>query len=1080
MKKIVQPVRKVFGSPTTTTIHQQQQQQQQQSTMQMNAVRKINSLLQSGAVSVTGISGSQARMLPKKPLNNQQTSVSITTTNSYVSKQQKCYVCGDNAGINATLLTEASTATSQTEFTSKIAKIVGEGYMVIIGTDDVVCRRCITLFNQMDKLETDLEHVRTTLTNYIHKKYNILDDDPGIAPPPAKIQRLGSGTVGGTAATTYSIKTVNDSGQEITDVSRKGNTSGTLSDLTNSGIDIESQLSNMFDKPQQIVTQQVQPQQQQIQTTNNGANISSSSAQQHTPTAIIRRNPIKMYKCMSCDFKTQDLTQFQPHYEQCKANQPPAAPTATTTTTTTSSAYRCKLCKKIFASVALLKQHNAQEHQNTVQQQQAQPTEIKIVEQPSPASAVTQLYACNMCTYKTPDKQNHDDHLRKHIKLKPFKCRVCLMRFETREQASIHAKNHQPDYFKCGICNVTFNKRELLMKHLETHENVKKHVPVQKHTTITTVQQPVVQQQQPQQQQIIHQQQQQQHQSPQIHMKNEMPVAVNQVADSSTQKLLQATIDEALRDTIGETIDAKSIQFHSCNTCSLTFLNEKLYTQHMKMHSGSAGVQAPITATGNQTIGGTTITSSKKMVNTNAALNNGGQQELHGKLLAPGGGGSETALTTSHSISDGDLESIFEKIHSDKSDINASDNLVITSQDNASGNITYSITLAQQGQQGQTFVQQQSQHQQAAESTDSKLVTQNQTKQQTGVSIDMPTLDQGDDQQQQGQIQTKPETMNMPVSMPSLDDDGEQSQNSQNSNAEGVHMELEGMQDADGQPIKFILNENGQILQLDNHILTTDAEGNQILVQGTDSEQIQQLLQSVGVVMQSGEGLGEGETLQMISGDGQTGQMILVQGADGQEQLIDASLLNADGNIVIQQSQEGELNAEGTHITTEDGLQIPVSVAFTTSGEVDQEGNLTVSMAGGEGGEQQIQLHLQQAGDEQQEGEGQQAILTEGGQIILQTQEQVEEQQKQDNPNERVQSTVSSGTNAGSGPGTGGSGVTAANVTTTATGADEQGLFNFDELIQPQVVIKQQTEMSSEEDKSNKDANKPDQKNESV
>lgn len=545
MKKIVQPIRKVYSATTTTTVqHPQQQhhqqQQQQQNTMQMNAVRKINSLLQSGAVSVTGIPGNQPRMIQKKPINN-QTSVSITTTNSYVSKQQKCYVCGDNAGINATLLTEASTTTSQTEFTSKIAKIVGEGYMVIIGTDDVVCRRCITLFNQMDKLETDLEHVRHTLTNYIHRKYNILDDDPGIAAPPAKIQKLGTSS---TTLTQYSIKSINDSGQDVNELSRKTNTSG-MSDMNNSSMDIENQLSNMFEKPQQqIVTQQLQPQQpQQIQTINNGANIVSSTAQP-VQTATIRRNPIKMYKCMSCDFKTQDLTQFQPHYEQCKANtsqQQIATPTATATTTT-SSAYRCKLCKKIFASVALLKQHNAQEHQHPAQQA----TEIKIIDQQNPGTTITQLYACNMCTYKTPDKQNYDDHLRKHIKLKPFKCRVCLMRFETREQASVHAKNHQPDYFKCGICNVTFNKRELLMKHLETHENVKKHPSMQKHTTVQQSQS----QQQPQQQ-ILHQQ------PPlsQIHIKNEVPV-VNQVADSSTQKLLQASIDEALRETIGETIDA--------------------------------------------------------------------------------------------------------------------------------------------------------------------------------------------------------------------------------------------------------------------------------------------------------------------------------------------------------------------------------------------------------------------------------------------------------------------------------------------------------------------------------------------
>ncbi|XP_062544038.1 uncharacterized protein LOC134211308 isoform X4 [Armigeres subalbatus] len=1034
--------------------------------MQMNAVRKINSLLQSGAVSVTGIPGNQPRMIQKKPINN-QTSVSITTTNSYVSKQQKCYVCGDNAGINATLLTEASTTTSQTEFTSKIAKIVGEGYMVIIGTDDVVCRRCITLFNQMDKLETDLEHVRHTLTNYIHRKYNILDDDPGIAAPPAKIQKLGTSS---TTLTQYSIKSINDSGQDVNELSRKTNTSG-MSDMNNSSMDIENQLSNMFEKPQQqIVTQQLQPQQpQQIQTINNGANIVSSTAQP-VQTATIRRNPIKMYKCMSCDFKTQDLTQFQPHYEQCKANtsqQQIATPTATATTTT-SSAYRCKLCKKIFASVALLKQHNAQEHQHPAQQA----TEIKIIDQQNPGTTITQLYACNMCTYKTPDKQNYDDHLRKHIKLKPFKCRVCLMRFETREQASVHAKNHQPDYFKCGICNVTFNKRELLMKHLETHENVKKHPSMQKHTTITTVQQSQSQQQP--QQQILHQQ------PPlsQIHIKNEVPV-VNQVADSSTQKLLQASIDEALRETIGETIDAKSIQFHSCNTCSLTFLNEKLYSQHMKMHTGPGvgSTHAPISS--NQTIGGTTISNSKKMINQHAAALNNGGQELHGKLLTSGTTSATGGLTTSHSntISDGDLESIFEKIHSDKNDINTGDNLVITSQDNASGNITYSITLAQQGQdrgaasgQTATFVQQQQSQQQAVDGIESKMVVQNQIQQQASVGIDMPTLDQGDDHHQQqqqhqaNQSQLKQEPLNIPVSMPSLEDDGEQSQNSQNSNAEGVPMELEGMQDADGQQIKFILNENGQLLQLDNHILTTDADGNQILVQGTDSEQIQQLLQSVGVVMQGGEGLGEGETLQMIGGDGQTGQMILVQGADGQEQLIDASLLNADGNIVIQQSQEGELNAEGTHITTQDGLQIPVSVAFATSGEVDQEGNLTV-MAGGEGGEQHIQLQLQQQGEGEEQhhiedADGQQAILTESGHIILQAQDQVGEQhQKHDASDDSSQNgTVSAGV-AGSST-TGGSTAGATSAATTTTNPPEQEMFNFDELIQPQVVIKQQTKES--------------------
>lgn len=142
-----------------------------------------------------------------------------------------------------------------------------------------------------------------------------------------------------------------------------------------------------------------------------------------------------------------------------------------------------------------------------------------------------------------------------------------------------------------------------------------------------------------------------------------------------------------------------------------------------------------------------------------------------------------------------------------------------------------------------------------------------------------------------------------------------------------VAMELdEAMQaQVESGQIKFILNENGQLLQLNNHIIT-DAEGNQILVE--DPEQIQQLLQSVGV-LQSGDGL-DGETLQMMT-DG-NGQMVLVQGENNETQLIDASLLNAEGQLVIQQGQDGELG-EGAHVIGEDGTRIPVSVSYTEDGQ---------------------------------------------------------------------------------------------------------------------------------------------------
>lgn len=188
------------------------------------------------------------------------------------------------------------------------------------------------------------------------------------------------------------------------------------------------------------------------------------------------------------------------------------------------------------------------------------------------------------------------------------------------------------------------------------------------------------------------------------------------------------------------------------------------------------------------------------------------------------------------------------------------------------------------------------------------------------VGIDMPVLDepvQPKIEQEQTISDTEQnQIQSAPTNMPSLDDEGD-SQQSQQSNTDQVPMDLDDIQNSvEGNQIKFILNENGQILQLDNHIITTDADGNQILVQGTDSEQLQQLLQSVGV-LQTGDGL-DGETLQMI---GENNQMIIVQQGDNEAQLIDASLLNADGHIVIQQAQDGELS---------DGTHVPVSVAFAT------------------------------------------------------------------------------------------------------------------------------------------------------
>lgn len=234
----------------------------------------------------------------------------------------------------------------------------------------------------------------------------------------------------------------------------------------------------------------------------------------------------------------------------------------------------------------------------------------------------------------------------------------------------------------------------------------------------------------------------------------------------------------------------------------------------------------------------------------------------------------------------------------------------------------------------------------------------------------------------------------VPVSMPSLHDD-ENTQSSQEQHAEvqqiegeSIPMDLEELQQAaaaEGQQLKFIVDENGQFLQLDNHILTTDADGNQILVQGTDQEQLQHLLQSVGVdgnqvlvqLQDNGEGM-DGETATLQFGDGAQGQMILVQNENGESQLIDASMLQTEGgNLVLQQGADGE-----TTLTTADG--IPVSVSFSGDGA---DGQITVTMAGtGEDGQP---IFIQQPVEEV-EGEAE-GVKMEEGEVTLQLEESSQE-----------------------------------------------------------------------------------------
>lgn len=892
--------------------------------------RKFNNLLNSGAVTVTGPSqprilkttrvvvpsGGGAGAAAQQGLQSSDADTSVTG-----GLATRCYICDERCEPQ-TSVTDMTTTHTATKFPNKLAQLVGEGFLVIVCGEDYVCSRCTNLVNYYDRLENDVERVKTNLISLLNKKYAINEDVGLESSPPLKMQKTASGA--------------NRSLEE--------SPSGEL-------------------RPRKVV-----------QGATGQTKIAAGTPQSAAGTQTVQRKATKIYKCTSCDYKTSDMRLFNTHYETCKQQT-----------------FQCKTCRKIFPHFGAMKQHMVRDHNTAMDNTCAMchinfvnetslrkhmetnhatnvlvtsPTTIPAGSAPVAAAAAaaaseahnvsgTALFTCNHCQFKSTDKGVFDEHMRKHStgnKPKPFKCRLCSQRFETREAATVHAKQHQTNYFKCGTCSMTFPKRELLVKHFEVHQNQASSAVSPKQTVSQNL---------------------------------------------NTQKLLRETIDEALSDSVpaaeGAVVAAgeaeNNIRFFSCSICSLTFIQETYYNHHMETHrrdpkkgSGAGGAAALNSAA-------TALLSDEPGEATGKAGEEGGEQNA-----------------------EADIESLFEKLHSDKNEsgdapkaTGKSGEMVITSRE-GSGGITFNITIPQPDGD-QSAKDSPNATAPVSVSIDMPDLNQAEDESQSQGSVDAKA--EGD------ASAADSKTNAAPVSMPSLDDDNEAAaaeaaapeepkssgkpgadkakakadENSKEkeaasgaskeeahpsdegtlkreatdtpsadseaaatttegaevaegevtsgTGAEGeageaageqqVAMELdEGMQaQVDGGQIKFIVNENGHLLQLDNHILT-DAEGNQIIVQ--DPEQIQQLLQSVGV-LQSGEGL-EGETLQMMT-DG-SGQMVLVHGDNNEQQLIDASLLNAEGQLIIQQGQDGE---EGAHVISEDGTRIPVSVSYTEDGQ---------------------------------------------------------------------------------------------------------------------------------------------------
>lgn len=328
----------------------------------MNAVNKVNNL---SSVSVTSTT-----VQPR-----------VRQTIFASSVQMKCFICDENIMGSPSSLKTCETLTTHEKVSKKLARLVGDDFCVIVSDDDFVCRRCITLFNTMDKYEYDLENVKTRLRGYINKKYSIDEQEE----PPAKIQRIGEQT------------------------NRWQNSTGTGTSNVANKEAAENQLKHLQNSP-----------------VKRGANTSGG--------------PTKLYKCIACDFKTTDLSLFQPHSAVCKGQM--KTNSNSPTTNRVGVAHRMAYTSPNASGV----------QQRTGATQQVGRTTIV-------RNNTSTILSCTSCDFKTNDTLAYNEHQKTHnVKLRPFKCRMCLERFATREAAQTHAKIHSSNTLKCGICNRIFVK----------------------------------------------------------------------------------------------------------------------------------------------------------------------------------------------------------------------------------------------------------------------------------------------------------------------------------------------------------------------------------------------------------------------------------------------------------------------------------------------------------------------------------------------------------------------------------------------------------------------------------------------
>ncbi|XP_023710442.1 zinc finger protein 62 homolog isoform X2 [Cryptotermes secundus] len=407
---------------------------------------------------------------------------------------------------------------------------MGEGFMVVVSIEDMLCKHCGALLNHLDKLESDLDIVKRALTGYLKMKYGLTEDTD------EQRKHLKQHITNQTNVQEIASMRADDTNSDIEDtVSEDSHESESVTGSSHGAVNNKRTIEILLDE--------------------GGASKDHSQIQKQDSS-----QSLKMYKCTVCNFKTSELTLFLPHLLSC-----------------IELPYKCTMCEKRFESHKYVRNHIMEAHLSNwtchfcnkkFSEEEDFTAHMKIhlghrngspkihtEDSQSAIGSVNALYSsqsvlgnyeCNICDYQCSSKEMFDKHVRRHSMFKIFHCNVCRKEFQHQEDLSHHVSE---------LCSAESKNKSSLLDY--------------QHTLTTEMK------------------------GETFHDRgDEITELSYQKSDGivkppSEERQLDSFITETKNKPHGGPSDecrGNEIEFHTCRICSLTFVNESLFMEHIKMH----------------------------------------------------------------------------------------------------------------------------------------------------------------------------------------------------------------------------------------------------------------------------------------------------------------------------------------------------------------------------------------------------------------------------------------------------------------------------------------------------------------